>query len=113
MVHRAAGSLLRGDDGLLDCLDRARDVPLPDGSGKDWDNEQFPEVELKGFNLVFGQSDDDATEDEGEPPKRITEAATVPDTFRSDAVARLSQIQTRLGWIIALVVVVAALVATR
>jgi hypothetical protein len=71
----------------------------PDGTGKDWDNAQFQKVPVVGFNLKFG-ADDDALDDDAEPSEGILDEAAAPDTFKRDALAKLTDLDTRLVWIL-------------
>lgn len=83
----------------------------PDGSGKEWDNLASPKVSLMGFSLHFGAHEDDLLEEDAEPSKSILDEAVAPDNFRETALAKLGEFNTRLGWMIALIVVGIGVVA--
>jgi hypothetical protein len=85
----------------------------PDGSGTDWDNAQFQQVPVKGFNLKFGATDDAVLDDDVEPSKSILDDAAAPDTFKRDALAKLSELTKLMGWLVALVVFAAVLFIIR
>jgi hypothetical protein len=85
----------------------------PDGKGKDWDNKQFPKVTVRGFNLQFGTDEDDVLDEDVEAPKSILDEPGPPDTFKKDALAKLNDVSTRLGWLLALLIFAIAVVAVR
>ena len=76
----------------------------PDGSGKDWDNKQFPKVKVRGFTLQFGTDEDDSLDEEAEPSRSILEERAPPDPFKREALAKLTEVSTRLGWLLMLLV---------
>lgn len=85
----------------------------PDGSGKDWDNEQFPKVKVLGFTLNFGTDQGDVLDDDVEPSKSIFDEAAPPDTFKKNALAKLDEVSKGIGWLLALLVFAVVVVAIR